>query len=269
MTSDDSVIAVIDVETTGLNKSTDQIIEFAVQKGLTAPTFRESWRIKPKVKISKEAQEIHGISEEDLKDCPNFKSISGIIRKVLQGSDVIVGYNIYFDLEMLQAEFTRLGEELNLSNKIILDPYKVWTKCEPRKLEDACERFLKKKHSNSHSAKEDIVITGEVLDAMIEKFGLHGMTWSELQQFSDPERSLFIGPSHHFKWKNKKPIVQFGRKYKNQSLFDVRKDRGYLEFLVGGDFPKHVKKIAKACLEKSSNDELINWLEKEFGQPRG
>ncbi|MFZ9452317.1 MAG: exonuclease domain-containing protein, partial [Bacteroidia bacterium] len=64
----------IDIEATGLNISSDRIIEIALWKWM--PDGTESGlteRVNPGIPISEQAFKVHGISESDIKDCPGFK----------------------------------------------------------------------------------------------------------------------------------------------------------------------------------------------------
>jgi len=66
-------ILIFDTETTGTGKDRDQIIELSIQQGLTDDSPQKTWRIKPNVPISPGAQRVHGITMEDLVDCPPFR----------------------------------------------------------------------------------------------------------------------------------------------------------------------------------------------------
>src|SRR5689334_16881030 len=105
-------VLIFDCETTGTDRATDQSIELCIQRGLTddAPTCeRHTWRIKPAVPIHPGAQAVHGIKQEDLADCPAFAEVADEIAQAFASADVIVGYNVVFDIEMLQAEYARIG----------------------------------------------------------------------------------------------------------------------------------------------------------------
>lgn len=113
---------IFDVETTGTRKDYDQIIELAAQQGFSSDAPRKTWRIKPSVPISPGAQRVHGISMDDLKDCEPFSTHAPKLRRVFEKADVIVGYNVSFDLDMIQAEFQRVGLPLiDFSKKLIID----------------------------------------------------------------------------------------------------------------------------------------------------
>src|SRR5690349_21225889 len=103
---DDGVI-VFDVETTGTDKRHDQVIELCVQYGLDQDGSllrHRTWRFRPSVPIHPGAQAVHGISMADLEDCPPFAACADEIAQVFAEARVIVGYNLAFDIDMVQAE---------------------------------------------------------------------------------------------------------------------------------------------------------------------
>lgn len=267
MEKKDLVISIIDVETTGTHPDRDQIIEFAVQKGLRNPSFERAWRIKPSVPVSPGAQAVHGISNEDLADCLPFQSLASTIRKIIDGSDMLVGYNLNFDIDMLQHEFQRIREKpLELSKKLLIDPLRLWRQCEPRTLSDAVERFAGKKHSGAHAALDDVQATGHVLLGMMKQFGLEGMNWGELETFLNPDRQDWIGPSHHIRWQEGAPAIGFG-KHSGVALIELmEKDESYLRWMAEKDFPAHVRVILGAVREKSQA-EFVNWIKETYGPP--
>src|SRR5690606_29034132 len=171
---DDRGVIIFDVETTGTDKRRDQIIELCVQYGLEGASS-ETWRIRPSVPISPGAQAVHGITMEDLALCPSFGQVAGAIRRVFDQARVLIGYNLAFDIEMLQAEFDRLGQQrLSLAGKQIIDPFRLWQRCEPRTLQDAHRRFVGEEFTSAHSATADVAATGRVLRGMLDRFRLAG-----------------------------------------------------------------------------------------------
>ena len=70
-------ILFFDIESTGLNVATDRIVEIcAVKIHPNGDQEIKTRRINPTIPISPEAQAVHGISDEDVKDCPTFKQIA-------------------------------------------------------------------------------------------------------------------------------------------------------------------------------------------------
>ena len=264
---DSQAIAIIDVETTGINPRTDQVIEFAVQKGLEPGANSKTWRIKPSVAISEEAREVHGISEADLANCPSFEAYADRIRQVLETSDIIIGYNFRFDLEMLQAEFKRLSQKpADLSRAIILDPYRLWAACEPRSLSAASLRFAGKELEDAHSSEADVRATGEVLSGMLSHFNLAEESWEKIASISDPSKKLWIGPSQHFQWKKGKAVFGFGKNYGKAITVEQlgEEEKSYLKWMSQQDFPEHVIAISVES-QKLSGAELKLWIEKNYG----
>lgn len=105
---DPSKIAVLDTETTGLNPKNDEILSLSIVDGagemlfdsLIRPSRRKRW---PK------AQEIHGISPADVADAPTLVDVSDEVREILRGADLVVGYNVEFDIGMLDAGGIHVG----------------------------------------------------------------------------------------------------------------------------------------------------------------
>ena len=103
----DLPVAAIDVETTGLDPDRDWPIEIAV---VTAPSLRQAWRstvvtqllIRPPVPVSREAQAIHGISDERLSVAGRDpRMVARQVRSWIDGR-LLVGHWLAFDLVMLR-----------------------------------------------------------------------------------------------------------------------------------------------------------------------
>ncbi len=104
----------LDTETTGLSAGRDQILELAIVaengdtlfNGRFRPTKLTSWN---------QAQRIHGITPEDVKDCPTIRSQRETIQNIIDATNEIVGYNTYYDIRML------IGDGFTIENKKIVD----------------------------------------------------------------------------------------------------------------------------------------------------
>jgi DNA polymerase-3 subunit epsilon len=193
-------IVIFDCETTGIDFAQDQIIELCVQRGLGDPKDDDeeeaawTWRIRPAVAMQPAAQAVHGISMAELEDCPTFADVAHEIAAVFATADIIVGYNVAFDIAMLQAEYARLPEDhacraLDLTGKQIIDALRLWQKCEPRSLQHAHQRFVGDQFAAAHSARADVAATGRVLAGMLKHFGLESLDWNQIAIVSDPSRT--------------------------------------------------------------------------------
>ena len=75
-----------DLETTGINIVSDRIVEISYLK--VSPNGKEeskTFLINPEMPIPKSSTEIHGITDEKVKDCPTFKEVAKIIAKDIEG----------------------------------------------------------------------------------------------------------------------------------------------------------------------------------------
>ena len=81
-------IAFFDIESTGVNVSSDRIVEIAIIK--VNPDQSEEVlikRINPEIPIPLDSSLIHGIYDEDIKDEPSFKEVATEIAAFLGDSD--------------------------------------------------------------------------------------------------------------------------------------------------------------------------------------
>lgn len=102
----DLPIVAIDTETTGRDPANDRIVEIACVVYHQGVFTHHSWLVNPGCPIPLEAQEVHKISDDDVKDKPPFAAIVPELLEVL-GRGVPLGYNADFDRAFIMAEMTR------------------------------------------------------------------------------------------------------------------------------------------------------------------
>jgi DNA polymerase-3 subunit epsilon len=264
-------IVIFDCETTGTDRVTDQVIELCVQRGLTDDAPSQTWRIKPTAPIHPGALAVHGITPADLEGCPSFAEVADAIAAVFAETDVIVGYNIAFDIDMLQAEYTRVGRPmLDFTGKKVVDAFRLWQQCEPRSLQHAHQRFVGGGFEAAHSAGADVAATGRVLAGMLRMFNLDG-DWDAIASRCDPQRTApwstcasWLGPSRHLKWDGEVVVLGFG-KYANAALHELAAgpDRSFLRWVVDRDFPIHVGEVCRAALDLPG-EEFLAWARRRY-----
>lgn len=266
-----SRIVIFDCETTGTDRLQDQVIELCVQQGLGDDAPSQTWRIKPAAPIHPGAQAVHGITRADLEGCPSFAEVAAAIAAVFAESDVIVGYNIAFDIDMLQAEYTRIGKPLlDLTGKKIVDAFRLWQQCEPRSLQHAHQRFVGAGFAAAHSASADVAATGRVLCGMLAAFNLADSDWESIAIKCDPQyaaRASWVGPSRHLRWEGDVVVLGFG-KHTNAPLHQLAAgpDRSFLRWVVERDFPVHVGEVCRAALDLPGA-EFLAWARRKFPVP--
>ena len=266
MTLEKSTIIAFDLETTGTNTSTDQIVQIAYgyyEKGELRNTVTKLF--KPTIAINPGAQRVHGISMEKLQNEPYFKSDAAEIRDIFSKADGLMGYNVGFDISVIQAEFERAGvPKLDLNNIGIYDAYLIWTKHEGRSLSHAVERFLGKPMEGAHDALADITATANVFDKMVEEFSLNNHTEKDFTAIFKGNKIDFGGT---FRWEDGEIVLGIG-KHKGTRAVDVARKNKYLQWIMKSDFPSDAKAIArKATLLYHEPMAFKEWVFHNYGKP--
>ncbi|MCP4602552.1 MAG: 3'-5' exonuclease [Proteobacteria bacterium] len=226
-----------DVETTGLDVKNDRIIEIAAVKAWPDGRQEEKCRrFNPLIPIPKEATAIHGISDEDVKNEPPFTRYvkgEGGIAAFFSGSD-LAGFNIIsFDIPILQAEFERAKEKLDLSGVSVIDAYRIFVSKEPRNLCAALKFYCNKDHEEAHSALGDVRATAEVLESQLKRYLDLPNTPTELDQALYPPDS--VDRRGKLKWVDGEMAVAFGR-HKGRTLkYLAREEPDYLRWMIDND----------------------------------
>jgi DNA polymerase-3 subunit epsilon len=236
-------IVFFDLETTGINVATDRIVEISYLK--VFPNGSEeckTYRVNPTVPIPAKTTEIHGITDEDVKDAPKFSELAKTIAKVLEGSD-IAGYNSNkFDIPLLAEEMLRSGIDIDLKKRKFIDVQVIFLKKEPRTLSAALTFYCEKELNNAHSAEADTRATYEILQAQLDKYSDLENDIDKLSEFSSHNKNAdFVGRIIFDE--NGEEVFNFG-KYKGQSVVKVfEKDPAYYSWMINNDFPLYTKKV--------------------------
>jgi DNA polymerase-3 subunit epsilon len=259
-------IVVFDVESTGKDRATDQIIEICLQLGIGTSAESRTWRIRPSVEIHAEATRVHGITAEDLATCLPFADVALEFRPLLEEAEVIIGFNVAFDLDMLQAEISRAKmPPIDLSAKHLVCALRLWHHVEPRTLVAAHEKFCGEPMIDAHQASADVAATARVLTAMLETFGLADKEWPEIASLSNPfsGRVAWVGSSLHIQ-RDVSGAVVFGFG-KHKGLAVDQADGGFLRWVLAKDFPPHVKDICRVALER--RHQFKDWIARYYPPP--
>jgi len=164
-------LAFLDLETTGLNTSTDRIIELAVIRvSPHGDVLERVRRFNPGIPIPPEATAIHGITDADVADEPPFAARARSLAELLDPCD-LGGFNLRrFDLPMLLAEFKRANVLFSAQGRRLIDVQYVFHKEEPRDLSAAARFYLGREHREAHTALGDIRTTAAVLSEQLQRY---------------------------------------------------------------------------------------------------
>ena len=178
-------IAFIDLETTGINITTDRIVELAIVKiSPDGSKLVKRKLINPLMPIPESSSAIHGITDEMVKDAPSFKQISNEVKQFIEGAD-LGGYNSNrFDIPMLLEEFLRAGIEYSVDGKRLVDVQKIFHMMEQRTLSAAYKFYCSKTLEGAHGAEADATATWEVLEAQLERYPQIGDSVESIVKFT-------------------------------------------------------------------------------------
>ncbi len=233
----------IDLETTGIDIVHDRIVEIAILKVL--PNGKEEvkrYRVNPTVPIPPQATQIHGISDDDVKDAPTFKEIAKSVANYIKGCD-LAGYNSNkFDFPLLAEEFIRADVEIDFRKRKFIDVQTIFHKMEKRTLEAAYMFYCDKKLEDAHSAEADAKATYEVLKAQLARYPDLENDVEFLSKFSAQTQNVdFAGRIVYNE--DGVEVFSFG-KHKGKSVEEVLKaEPSYYDWMDKGDFPLYTKKV--------------------------
>ncbi|AHF14868.1 3'-5' exonuclease [Niabella soli] len=233
-------LAFIDLETTGVNPGADRIVEIAIIKLLPDGTRSVKRKlINPGIPIPPANSEIHGITDDMVKDAPSFVQAAQELKQVLDGCD-LAGYNSNrFDIPLLVEEFMRAGVDFDMKGRKLVDVQNVFHKMEQRTLSAAYKFYCNKSLDGAHSAEVDATATCEVLLAQLVRYPELGTTIDTINKAIGEEP--IVDFARRFVMDNGVEVFNFG-KYKGRGVADVLKaEPQYYDWMMKGDFPQHTK----------------------------
>ncbi|MCE5205875.1 MAG: 3'-5' exonuclease [Porphyromonadaceae bacterium] len=231
-----------DLETTGINIAHDRIVEISFLK--VHPNGKEeikSRRINPGIPIPPQSTAIHGITDEDVKDCPSFKQVARSLADHLEGCD-LAGFNSSrFDVPMLAEEFLRAGVDFDMSKRKFVDVQIIFHKKEQRTLEAAYNFYCNKQLENAHSAEADTFATYEVLKSQLDRYpDLTNDIEVLSKEYSSFNNNVDFAGRIIFNEEGIE-VFNFG-KHKGKPVLEVLKNEpGYYSWMMDGDFPLNTK----------------------------
>ncbi|MDR2286649.1 MAG: 3'-5' exonuclease [Prevotellaceae bacterium] len=230
-----------DLETTGISISTDRIVEISYLKiFLNGREETKTRRLNPQMHIPEQAIAIHGITDEDVKDCPTFKEIAKSLAIQIEGCD-LAGFNSNrFDIPLLAEEFLRAGISIDLSKRKFVDVQTIYHKMEPRNLIAAYKHYCGKDLTQAHSAEADARATYEVLMAQLDNYPELENDIDKLAAFSSFTNNVDFAGRMIYNDKGEE-VINFG-KYKGKLVKDVlNRDPGYYSWIMQGEFTLDTK----------------------------
>jgi len=242
-------IVFFDLETTGTDHAKDRIVELAFIK-LMPDGRRDRYvkRLNPGIPIPPESTTFHGITDEDVKNAPQFKHIAHELFEWMKGCD-LGGYNASkFDLPLLAEEFLRVGINVDFTERCMVDVQQIFFKMEARTLKAAYSFYCQKNLDNAHSAEADILATIEVLEAQLDKYADIAHDVPALNKFTNGEE--YVDYARRMVMKDGHPIFNFG-KYKGRKVEEIFTiEPQYYDWMMQADFALHTKQKISEILNR-------------------
>ena len=167
-------LVLFDTETTGLQYSRDEIIEFAAVtveqrdgNAVVTKEYDELVSLSPGGFVPPKIEALTGISTQDLREKGLPKTrVCRDIAEMLRGNTLLLAYNAHFDLSFLFYMLLRDGDPAILKGKDKLDLLTVYKDRHsyPHRLCNAIEVYgLSGQVVNSHRAVDDVLATVAVM----------------------------------------------------------------------------------------------------------
>ncbi len=237
-------VVFLDLETTGVDVAKDRIVELCYIKVFPDGTEEsETLRINPTIHIPENTTAIHGITDDDVKDCPTFEKVARNLQAVFAGCD-FAGFNSNrFDIPLLVEEFLRCGIDFDLTKRKFIDVQNIYHKLEQRTLVAAYKYYCNKDLENAHTAEADTRATLEVLEAQLDKYPeLLKNDVSFLDDFSKMNRNVDFAGRIVYNDKGEE-VFNFG-KHKGKLVKDVlRREPSFYNWMMQGDFSLNTKQV--------------------------
>src|ERR1035437_8983676 len=175
---DEADFCVLDVETTGLSPSYNNIIEIGIIKvsGLTITDSFHSM-VNPQRELPYYITQLTGITNDDVYDAPFFEDIADKISDFI-GGHIIVCHNLSFDKSFLRKEFANCGRDVIANHSVctLKIARRIYPALKSKSLGSVCSH-LSLKNPSEHRALADAKVTARVLIKMIaelkENYGIH------------------------------------------------------------------------------------------------
>ena len=236
-------IIFFDLETTGVDTSHDRIVEISMIKIMPdGEEIVKTRRLNPGMHIPEEATAVHGITDEDVKDCPSFAQVARSLAQFVQGCD-FGGFNSNrFDLPVLVEEFLRAGVDVDFKRRRFVDVQNIFHKKEQRTLVAAYKFYCDRDLDDAHSAEADTRATYEVLKAQLDRYPDLENDIDALADYS--ARGETVDYAGRIVYNDKgEEVFSFG-KYKGRRVEEIfQLEPSYYSWMMNGDFPLYTKKV--------------------------
>ncbi len=240
-----------DLETTAKEVGEARIIEFAGVK-LHPDGRREvlEMLIHPGFEISKEIEELTGITNADLVGAKPFKDYALIIWDFLKDADFMGYGGRNYDGPVLWEEFNRIGWNWEILQEEILDPLEIFQAAEPRTLTGAARFYLDVDHEGAHRAMPDVEMALRVLDAQLTRYPSLPASVEDLILATKRDRRVDMAGKIAMNDEGV-PCFTFGDSTKDKPVLS---NVSFATWMLGKKFPEQTKRVVRMLLGHGIDD---------------
>ena len=240
-----------DLESTGLDTSSDRIVTIAALKLLpSGSTAMYEAMVHPGARIPPEATAVHHITDEQVDGLPPFAWIAPGLSTFLDDCD-LAGFGIvHFDIPLLQAEFARAGVHFALDDRQVVDAYQIFRQRERRNLESALRFYCGESIVDAHDATADTISSFAVLHGQLDHYTDLPTDLDSLDEISGTKRAdpSWFDLKGKLAWDGDVLCVNFGKHAQRPLAEVVERDRSYLDWMLGADFTDDVNDAIRGAL---------------------
>jgi DNA polymerase-3 subunit epsilon len=207
-------IAIIDLETTGINVKTDKIVSICVldfDDKEFKPVFKQL--VNPLIPIPPEASKVNGITNESVKNCKTFEMIAKSLLEVLNGYTHITTFNgMGFDIPLLVNEFKRTNIKFDSHKFKYVDTRLVYKETVKSNLAGVYNFYTGKTIKNAHTAEGDCIATGAILEEQLKDFSIEHLEYLSKKNHTETSSNYKLSID-----KQSNYVINFG-KHKGEKL---------------------------------------------------
>ena len=228
-------IVAFDVETTGLSFTNDYIIQ------LSAIKFDENFNtigtidhlVKPihDFEIAEGALEKHGITKEMIMENGiDLIDAATEFLAFIDGCDMLSYNGRNFDVRMITKDFSSVGLNFNIRDRVFFDSLLLEQKLNPRSLEIIYKKYTGETLVNAHNALFDVAATIEIFKHQLKLYSDQGITLDDIMGFEESQIFCVDGMIK----KDEDGNILFAKgKYKDKEFMSVAKsDLSYIKWFM-------------------------------------
>lgn len=242
----DRPLITFDLETTGTNVTKDRIVSIAIIKKMPdGDMVIRTKKVNPEMPIPKEASDVHGITDDMVKDEPKFAQIAKGMVSFMGEKFYLLGFNNKrFDNDLLAEELARCGIDMSSLDYISLDAYEIYTHYNKRDLTAAYKHYVGGDLTNAHDALSDATAALEIFSKQILTHeDLIGKSVEEVAKMFKPDS--YVDDLGRIQLDAEGYCIYGFGKSKGKRIKD---DPDYGKWVLKSDFPTHIKNIIKKII---------------------